>query len=59
MIMLERVLYPLIDYEIRRYIQTSVVSLIFIFAGIRMLIKNKKSADVLTDAEEENIEDED
>ncbi|MBP1925078.1 TM2 domain-containing membrane protein YozV [Sedimentibacter acidaminivorans] len=59
MIMLERVLYPLIDYEIRRYIQTSIVSLIFIFAGIRMLIKNKKSADVLTDAEEENIEDED
>nr|WP_312577973.1 hypothetical protein [Sedimentibacter sp.] len=56
MIMLERVLYPLIDYEIRRYIQTSVVSLIFIFAGIRMLIKNKKNSDVFDDAEEDNAD---
>lgn len=56
MIMLERVLYPLINYEIRRYIQTSVVSLIFIFAGIRMLIKNKKNSDVFDDAEEDNAD---
>ncbi len=56
MIMLERVLYPLIDYEIRRYIQTSVVSLIFIFAGIRMLIKNKNNSDVFDDAEEDNAD---
>ncbi len=42
-IILERILYPLIDYEIRRYIQTSIVSLIFIVAGVAILIKNKKT----------------
>lgn len=52
MIMLERVLYPLIDYEIRRYIQTSIVSLIFIIAGIRMLVKNKNNSAVCDEIEE-------
>lgn len=54
MIMLERILYPLIDYEIRRYIQTSVVSLIFISVGIYMLMKNKKSTIVHDETEEEH-----
>lgn len=59
MIMLERVLYPLIDYEIRRYIQTSIVSLIFIIAGIRMLVKNKNNSAVLDEIEEGDNVDED
>lgn len=41
-IILEKILFPLIDYQIRRYIQTSIVSLIFIIIGIRILMKNKK-----------------
>jgi len=59
MIMLERVLYPLIDYEIRRYIQTSIVSLIFIIAGIRMLVKNKNNSAALDEIEEGDNVDED
>ena len=58
MILLERILYPLINYEIRRYIQTSIVSLIFISIGIYMLIKNKKST-VLYDEEQEENDDQD
>lgn len=58
MIMLERILYPLIDYEIRRYIQTSIVSLIFILVGIYMLMKNKRSI-IAPDETEEEHSDED
>ncbi len=58
MIMLERILYPLINYEIRRYIQTSVVSLIFVLVGIYILAKNKKSI-VVNDETEEEHNDED
>ncbi|WP_326909734.1 hypothetical protein [Sedimentibacter sp. MB31-C6] len=54
LIIMERVLYPLIDYEIRRYIQTTVVSLIFILVGIYMLMKNKKSSSSYDETEEEN-----
>lgn len=41
-IIVEKILFPLIGYEYRRYIQTSIVSLIFIVIGIRILMKNKK-----------------
>lgn len=51
-IIIERVLYPLIDYHIRSYIQTSVVSLIFIAAGIYMLVKNKKNIVISDDTDE-------
>jgi len=53
-IMLERILYPLIQYEIRRYIQTSIVSLIFIVIGGTILMKNKKSIEV---SKTEGVED--
>lgn len=53
-IMLERILYPLIQFEIRRYIQSSVVSLIFIVIGIAILMKNKKSKE---DSESEGVDD--
>lgn len=59
MIILERILYPLIDYEFRRYIQTSIVSLIFIIAGVCMLAKNKKSSAVQNEIEEGDNTDED
>lgn len=58
MILLDRILYPLINYEIRRYIQTSMVSLIFILVGIYILMKNKKSS-VENDEEQEENDDED
>ncbi|NMB07522.1 MAG: hypothetical protein GX981_03915, partial [Tissierellia bacterium] len=45
LIILERILYPLIPYEIRNYIQTSIVALIFIIGGIKLLAKNKKVVD--------------
>jgi hypothetical protein len=41
-IILEKILFPLIDYQIRRYITTSMVSIIFIILGARILMKNKK-----------------
>lgn len=62
MIILERILYPLIDYQIRRYIQTSIVSLIFIVAGVFILDKNKRALSTekeVKDTEDEIIEEED
>lgn len=41
-ILIEKILFTFINYEIRRYIQTSIVSLIFIVLGGRILMKNKK-----------------
>jgi hypothetical protein len=51
-IILERILYPMMEHHIRRYIQTSIVSLIFIIAGAAILVKNKKTLTL------ENVEDE-
>ena len=42
LIVIERILYPLIPGEIRNYIQTSIVSIIFIAGGIKLLGKSKK-----------------
>lgn len=57
-IILERILYPLIEWEIRRYIQTSMVSLIFIILGIYILNKNKNDngADKVVSEEDKNEE---
>jgi hypothetical protein len=55
-IILERILYPLIDWQIRRYIQTSIVSLIFIVLGIYILNKNKKKLEMPEVKEDENNE---
>lgn len=45
LIVFQRIVYPLInqyiDWQIRNYIQTSIVSLIFIIVGIEMLKKKK------------------
>jgi TM2 domain-containing membrane protein YozV len=54
----ERLLFPLISFEMRNYIQTSVVSLIFIAGGIRLLIKNKIGEDSLLE-EQEDLDEED
>lgn len=50
-IILERILYPLIDYHIRRYIQTSIVSLIFIVLGL-LILKNSKDQEKREDENE-------
>ncbi len=45
LIVLERIVFPLlsslISYEVKNYIQTLIVSLIFIIGGIKLLVKNK------------------
>jgi heme exporter protein D len=45
LVVVERVLYPLLSYAIRNYIQTAIVSAIFIAGGIRLLKKNKNKED--------------
>ncbi|NLY42523.1 MAG: hypothetical protein GX066_00790 [Clostridiaceae bacterium] len=52
--MIEKVLYPLIDPTIRNYIQTSIVSLLFIVAGVVILIKNKNKNGVNKTEVEDN-----
>ncbi|WP_353093112.1 hypothetical protein [Tissierella praeacuta] len=56
-IALQKILYPVlapyIGYEIRNYIQTSIVSLIFIIGGIKMLQKKKEVEDIEGDEEDE------
>lgn len=42
LVIIERIIYPLIPYEVRNYIQTSVVSIIFILGGIKLLNKSKE-----------------
>lgn len=54
LVVVERIVYPLISYEIRNYIQTLVVSLIFIAGGIRLLTKNKKVEDKSNNEEIQN-----
>ena len=41
LIIVERIIYPLIPYQIRNYIQTSIVSIIFILGGIKLLVKGR------------------
>lgn len=53
-IIIERILYPLIDYRIRYYLQTSLVSLIFIVLGIYILYKNRGDKKINQKEEEDN-----
>ncbi|GFN36963.1 hypothetical protein [Tepidimicrobium xylanilyticum] len=41
LVVVERIIYPLIPYQLRNYIQTSIVSIIFILGGIKLLIKGR------------------
>jgi hypothetical protein len=52
-ILVEKILFPFIGYHIRRYVQTSLVSLTFIAVGINMLVKSKKSLSQNDEIEEE------
>ncbi len=45
LIILEKILYTLIPYEIQNYIQTSIVALTFIIGGIKLLNKAKKDVE--------------
>jgi hypothetical protein len=56
LVIIERVLYPMLSYEIRNYIQTSIVSIIFIFGGIRLLQKNKNLNNKKLDESDEDGE---
>ncbi len=53
---LEKILYPVVStyigHEMRNYIQTSIVSLIFIIGGIKML-KRKRNMETLEEDEED------
>lgn len=44
-ILIERILYPMIPHQLRGYIQTSIVSIIFIVIGFIMLKGNKNGAE--------------
>lgn len=59
LIILQKILYPMIaiylDYQITNYIQTSIVALIFIVGGIKILTnKREKKMEVLEGNGEEN-----
>ncbi|MDD2494811.1 MAG: hypothetical protein PHE29_06415 [Tissierellia bacterium] len=54
-IILERILYPLISYELRRYIQTSIVSLVLIVMGLVLLRNNKIENKEMEEDIEKNI----
>ncbi|TCO71046.1 hypothetical protein [Marinisporobacter balticus] len=41
-VILERIVYPLIPWEIQRYVQTSIVAIILIGSGVKLLIGSKK-----------------
>lgn len=41
LVVVERIVYPLISYQLSNYIQTSIVSAIFIVGGIKLLIKGR------------------
>ncbi|WP_312698963.1 hypothetical protein [Sedimentibacter sp.] len=56
MIILERILYPMIPYQLRRYIQTSIVSLIFIIIGFAMLKGSKKEPEHSIEGNQEKTE---
>lgn len=53
-IILERILYPMLNYRIVRYIQTSMVALIFIIAGGVILNNNKKALSLDKKAEKDD-----
>ncbi|NYB73585.1 hypothetical protein HZF24_05465 [Sedimentibacter hydroxybenzoicus DSM 7310] len=54
-IIIERILYPLIPHQLRNYIQTSIVSLIFIIIGFVLLKGNKKEPeDIVENIPEES-----
>ena len=68
MIILQKVFYPVLEQilspilkvyivrQIRDYVQTSIVSLIFIIGGIKILQKNKNVVDIETEEDEDHEE---
>lgn len=56
LVIVERILYPMLSYEIRNYIQTSIVSLVFILGGIKILKKNKNLDAIEFDESDEDGE---
>jgi len=55
LVVIERVLYPIlnISYQVKNYVQTGIVSLIFIVVGIKLLIGEKR----MEDKSDEEIDD--
>jgi MFS family permease len=55
MIIIERILFPMINPQMRSYIQTSIISLIFIISGVVILRKNNnKDTNGIEKKDEEN-----
>lgn len=58
LVVLERIVFPLvssfISYEVKNYIQTLIVSLIFIIGGIKLLAKNKSDSKISNELDEED-----
>lgn len=54
LIVIEKIIYPLIPWGIQRYIQTSIVAIIFIAGGIKLLMKSKNIEETSKEFEEED-----
>lgn len=52
LIIIEKMVAPMISWEIRQYLQTGIVALIFILGGIKLLAGNKIKDDANGDKEE-------
>ena len=59
LIVVQKILYPIIaiylDYQIRNYIQTSIVALIFIIVGIKILTNKRETKMEVPEENEEKI----
>ncbi|WP_051531515.1 hypothetical protein [Clostridiisalibacter paucivorans] len=53
MVILDRIIYPLIPWEIQRYMQTSIVAILLIGGGIKLLMGDKKELEEVNSWEEE------
>lgn len=58
LLIFDRIISPMIPYEIRNYIQTGIVALLFIAGGVRILIGGRKASSV-NEAEEVTVQCED
>lgn len=52
LLIFDRIISPLISYQIRSYLQTGIVALLFIYGGIRILIGGRREKESVVEVEE-------
>ncbi|NLX92007.1 MAG: hypothetical protein GXZ07_10590 [Firmicutes bacterium] len=55
LLLFDRIISPMISYEIRNYLQTGIVALLFIAGGIRILVGGRKEGSVEGNGEGEEV----